>query len=287
MFILQKILNLKYKWYRLFRKNRISYPFLSGDAFTKMADFAIQAKEDLLGVSNMQRIENADVLFCKSEFLEELFKIHFHSIRARVIICGNSDFEFLKPLGPIPKSVKQLYLQNSYISDSIRIFTLPIGIENFKLGVNGTPYLMQSAIPMQDKINSILIGPFGSTHGFRLEIEETFSKISGPWLFLAERLSPKRYYTTSSKFKFIACVRGNGVDTHRLWETLYRGSIPIVLSDSWSESLQYLNLPILYVKDWKPEGLQTVINRNVQTFDPKGLESLWLPYWENRIRTST
>jgi|AP92_2_1055481.scaffolds.fasta_scaffold04136_3 hypothetical protein len=48
--------------------------------------------------------------------------------------------------------------------------------------------------------------------------------------------------------KFVLCPRGNGVDTHRLWMTLYLGSIPIVRMEKVLEPFKHL--PILFVNDW-------------------------------------
>ena len=44
-------------------------------------------------------------------------------------------------------------------------------------------------------------------------------------------------------------VRGNGFDTHRIWETLYSGSIPIVKRHYAFEYLD--NLPVLYIDNYK------------------------------------
>ena len=47
---------------------------------------------------------------------------------------------------------------------------------------------------------------------------------------------------------FVLCPRGYGVDTHRLWETLYMGSIPIVKKNFGYED--FYDLPICFIDDW-------------------------------------
>ena len=47
---------------------------------------------------------------------------------------------------------------------------------------------------------------------------------------------------------FVLCPRGIGVDTHRLWETLYMGSIPIVKRDIAMQDFE--DLPICFINDW-------------------------------------
>lgn len=62
----------------------------------------------------------------------------------------------------------------------------------------------------------------------------------------------RRFLHEVSFHTVVVCPRGNGLDTHRFWETLYLGSIPLVLSDSYMARLgNYLNLPVLTISDWE------------------------------------
>ena len=47
---------------------------------------------------------------------------------------------------------------------------------------------------------------------------------------------------------FVLCPQGNGIDTHRIWESLYCGSIPIVEDHIGFD--QFKNLPIMFVDDF-------------------------------------
>jgi hypothetical protein len=77
---------------------------------------------------------------------------------------------------------------------------------------------------------------------------------------------------------FVLCPQGNGRDTHRLWETLYLGSIPIVKRRDMPEGL--LNLfPIWIVNDWS-EALNPDTRATAR-------ENLLKHDWdENRLRQS-
>ena len=48
--------------------------------------------------------------------------------------------------------------------------------------------------------------------------------------------------------KFVLCPRGNGLDTHRLWEALYSRTIPITRYEEGHRN--FTDLPILFIKDW-------------------------------------
>jgi hypothetical protein len=58
----------------------------------------------------------------------------------------------------------------------------------------------------------------------------------------------RRYFDEIKSSKFVFCPRGNGIDTHRIWETLYMGSIPIVIYENAHHL--FTDLPILFINDW-------------------------------------
>jgi hypothetical protein len=86
--------------------------------------------------------------------------------------------------------------------------------------------------------------------------------------------------------KFVLCPPGGGVDTHRLWETLYMGSIPIVKRDIAHAAWQ--DLPILFVDSWDevtPERLTLeAVRIEGATWN---MEKLKVGYWIQKVRNST
>lgn len=57
------------------------------------------------------------------------------------------------------------------------------------------------------------------------------------------------YLRSISEHDFVLCPRGNGRDTHRLWETLYLGSIPIVKNGELPGQL-LRDFPVWIVNEW-------------------------------------
>jgi len=86
-------------------------------------------------------------------------------------------------------------------------------------------------------------------------------------------------------YKYVAAIRGNGVDTHRLWESLYRGSFPILKADEWSQSLTKYELPIQLVQDWSMEDLERILLKPLTQLAPVEIKSLWWPYWQRLINS--
>lgn len=60
----------------------------------------------------------------------------------------------------------------------------------------------------------------------------------------------RRYLASLRRHDFVACPEGNGVDTHRLWETLYMGGIPIVTSSPFIDEL-CRGLPVITIASWE------------------------------------
>ena len=45
---------------------------------------------------------------------------------------------------------------------------------------------------------------------------------------------------------FVLCPEGNGIDTHRVWEALYSGSIPIVRIETHLKNFKFSNFTCKY-----------------------------------------
>jgi hypothetical protein len=269
---------------RFIRWKRISWPYLSVDAFSKLADVHVFAPRYFTKKPSENEIRSAGIIFCPSDRLQEFLDQYKGLIAPKVIISGNSDFEFHEEPKNIPSSVQKLLLQNSYISDNTRIFTMPIGIENFRFGVNGNPRNISYSKISPGSRGKILLGPFGDTHPIRKQIQETLQNAPENFTLLRERITPRNYNRlVRDEYEYIACVRGNGVDTHRLWESLYRGRKPIVYSDKWLESLQFLTPHVARLEEWDVEHIRDSISADISDFNPLEVPELWMPFWKNLV----
>jgi hypothetical protein len=269
---------------RIVRWRRISWPYLSVDAFAKLADVEMYRSKYKGRAPSFKEIVAAKVVFCPSDRLEEFLSTYKGLIHPKVIISGNTDFEFHKIPENVPRSVKLMLLQNSFISDDKWIHTMPIGVENFRYGVNGHPRLFRYTHIPKNARGKILFGPFGATHSIREQVKLEFRNIPDKWIFLNSRIKPIKYRKLiEENFEFIVSVRGNGVDTHRLWETLYRGRKPIVQKDSWLSSLKFLDSYVYPINDWTVSEVSKVQEVEIIDFDPSDIPQLWMPYWRRLV----
>ena len=263
-------------------RNSISSPFISGGALASICDFVINKESDLDAFVRHDR--SSHIVFCRSDLAHELSRLNLTNGPRRTLIAGNSDYDFTA-LTQLPHNgFESFYLQNSLISNGKNIFTLPIGIENLSIGINGLPNNLKVTKDWNSRSTKVMVGPFSPTHTERKELLEVAEQETKVFEVIKVPLSPKRFAQEMNQYKFVACPRGNGIDTHRFWEALYRGSVPIVIASKWSKSLKYLDLPLIEVSDWTEAGnaIKEFANQSPPRL-PSELKSLWLPYWKNLL----
>jgi hypothetical protein len=65
----------------------------------------------------------------------------------------------------------------------------------------------------------------------------------------------RSYLCELSTHRFCLCIRGNGIDTHRFWESLYLGVIPVIINnketdmDNFVSHLKKLKLPFVEISE--------------------------------------
>ena len=257
-----------------------SSPYVSPDTFRRLADLDLDARFE----HKIEEIRRANVIFINSGEVDKFFYAYGRHIQAKVLIFGNNDVDFDDFKQRIPGSVKRIYLQNSTIRDPF-FGVLPIGIEPLHYLTNGLPKFLGENYRNRTKNGRILVGPFGNTHHEREELIALPRQQLESLDFLVHRLSPKQYAEIASEYSIVACPRGNGLDTHRFWETLYRGSLPLVLKSNWSTSIQELGIPLVEAPSWEAALVNNNITSVYQTkFNPDEIDALWEPFWEEQIR---
>jgi len=259
---------------------RTSPPYISGDSIADLCGTVLFPHKLWNIKTKFRKGKNPRLVFCPSSKYLHLHKNYNAEERISILVLGNGDHDFneveLKQVGQIAEKV---YVQNlDHDIDNFEV--LPIGIENLRLGQNGRLALVRKLVSWKDKKSRVLIGPFSNTHPERLELLE-LSKSAGLWDIHSGYISPRKYAKISGEYKFVACPRGNGLDTHRFWETLYRGSIPIVKDSTWARLIARLGIPLLMVPEWTADELSKVVSSaTFEDYDPKNIAALWTSYWD-------
>lgn len=209
--------------------------------------------------------------------------IQFLRADTRVVIVGGSDYTFYDRA--VFESFPNItwFVQNLNVEASIKIRPLPIGVEGLQWGRAGLPWHFLPKYRSRPKLYSCLVGPFRITHPARTHLLELAASRS--LTVISGQLASFHYSYLASTYRWVACPEGNGVDTHRFWETLQRGSIPVVLRNAWSKNFEAMEIPMLQIESW--ELLDQVIATSATKINPqtqlRRLRILEQDYWEDTL----
>ncbi len=266
-----------------------SAPFLSGDTFRAAADHVYDEIDSSL---QPKAVQQGHLVFVKTDYLDRfVHDIHPHILHPYILITHNSDDPSPGPYRELLDGEKLLawFGQNHDGYAHPKMYPLPIGLAN-RCWNHGDPQAVQHV-----KIQAL---PKRHLAYMNLNVETYPQERRGvydyflhePYCYIPDSVrfkgQPEKYETFLQDVAssiFVIAPRGNGLDTHRLWEALYLGSIPVVKSSSLDPL--YRDLPVLIVKDWT-EVTEEFLQKQVQEFQtvPENLESLYIDYWIQNIR---
>lgn len=274
---------LRIRFLRVLYRNRTNSPFISGDSIASICDYYAFGKNGTSPI-DIERLRAAKSIFVAGHRLEELLEQFGDEICAFTLVSGNSDENFVKT-PHLPDSVQLFLCQNSAIQGDERVHTLPIGLENMRLGRSGIPGLHK--FQNQHLItNRVFIPPMSPTNSIRKNVMLFAQRNPNHFDVGKNYLPEKRYFDLVHRYRYIFACEGNGFENHRIWEALYSGSFPVMLISDWSKSLMEYELPILFVEDIQEINqalLQDFSNRH-QNFNPADCEALWISYWEELVK---
>jgi hypothetical protein len=257
-------------------------PYLSGDTFSDLADGTFSRSK--FRIRDWRKsLKDSEVIFLSGDDTEEFFSQIENFPKAKILLIGNSDRDWTSFDFQVPSRIRKIYLQNNFVNSS-KFKSLPIGIENRRLGVNGLPSRFVSSSRMLSTHTRCCEKPLLTYLSPTHESRNTLSSFVDDFHYFPDRLTPDEYLLQIARHKYVICPRGNGIDTHRFWEALYLNSHPIVVQSTWSELIsEQMNLPIIEVKDWHLVK-ETIEKLDLEEFSSKTIPSLWFRYWENLIK---
>lgn len=101
------------------------------------------------------------------------------------------------------------------------------------------------------------------------------------WAVKEDTIPHEQYVERIKKYLFILCPEGNGLDSYRILETLYCGSIPVVLNAQWNQL--YKGLPVIFVDDWRNLSYEFLMRSLEKIWDKELNYVTDLTYWKNKF----
>jgi hypothetical protein len=187
------------------------------------------------------------------------------------------------------KSVSFVFAQNLE-SGTERTEVLPIGLENAWRSNFGKVRNFRAGMNFEALRLSRVMWSFniGNNIGSRLTAKN-FLLGSKTADFVGD-LSAKQHRNKLRRYKFVAAPPGNGLDTHRIWEAIYLGCVPIVLRSHMTSRFSELGIPVFIVESYEEicQLNEQDLNLIYQDFKPKfSNATIWASYWIKRIKDSS
>ncbi len=265
---------------------------VSNNEFSKLnlKNFNVVFKQNstILYKKNNFTLRENTVIFTSIVLVEELFKLLYQikDFKNIKIICAQGDDDFSNLLlDKKPNCVSKIYSTNVSTKNE-KLIPIPIGLSNNYSPknllikdfneLNVTNYF-------KSKENFLYVNFQENTNSSKRENIYSFFE-SKEWARVDHpNLELNDYKNNLENSSFILCPWGNGFDTHRIWESLYSGSIPIIENHI---TYQYLeNLPAIFIDN--------LVNLNEKYLDDSiknlsendfNFEKLYMNYWINKIR---
>ena len=247
---MNKIKSLFYSFYLKYIGKYIrpsSKPFISGDTFREYCDFVY----DEIASFNPKFVSFGNSVFVKTDLIEFYFKNIHPNISAKYnLVTHNSDLNIDKRFFKyLDEKILNWFCQNLTIKFSKKIHILPIGLENRWRFKNGKLSFFKNQLRVKNQKENIIFSSFNTnTNTNRADLKNYISEID--FITNGFGISAKNYKSMLSKSMFNICPEGNGLDTHRIWETYALNSIPIVILNNFTNQFKELNLPMIYLNDW-------------------------------------
>lgn len=258
--------------------------YITGDRFRSAANVAF----DIDPTRTAQKISlNAERIWCKTDYVHELFARLQNRQKPCVIITHNSDYEVDEALfAKRPYCIWRWFAQNVNYDHPILI-PIPIGCENLKSprGYSGDMSVLDRLLqraPERRHLALLNINPQTNSKE-RQQVINVFSDKT--WVLHSPFPCPFPHtMQLTRESKFVFCPRGNGIDTHRVWESLYLGAIPIVKRGVHFQGFQ--DLPILMVNEWwdVTEDLLEDEYRRISRME-FNYDKLKISYWKGLVKT--
>ena len=258
-----------------------SLPFISGDTFRKFSHHVFDETQSF----DPKKVNNNEIIFINSDLIEIFFKIQDPKIQNKyILISHNSDKSPSKEeLGLISEKIVHWFVQNLEFSSFDRISYLPIGLENKRWLRNRIKNSTSSVISK----SKLILCSFNEYNNYQVRKHVLDIADKNSCVEIKKFENTDKYYKELGNYKFILCPPGNGPDTHRIWESLIHKTFPIFELNSFTEILQTLRVPAIYLDSWKDldNYSKKELSKKYEHLLTFELDMIYFEYWKNQIST--
>ncbi|HSQ74486.1 MAG TPA: hypothetical protein VLT13_02945 [Bacteroidota bacterium] len=274
---------------RIYKRTRPgSRPYISGDGFRRIANHIF---DETRSHFKADRLRPGDIIFVATHLAKTFFREYAPQIRVPyTLITHNSDMAASEQLiGLIDENVQAWFAQNNTYAHE-RVTPIPIGLENLHHYRAGIPAKFSAIRRPRRERNRVLVSFNVSTNPAEREAIQDLARQLYCADCVPQWLDQDTYLRTLTEYRFVLSPPGHGLDTHRTWEAMYLGVIPIVGDSVAMRSFEELGLPVWILQNWhslvkvRTEDLEEKYEELNTRFSNR---ALYFEYWERRIIESS
>lgn len=262
--------------------------FISGYNFARKSDvvFSEVLSNASVFITDQFNLDSGQIIFCKIDYLEILFNLLKDETELSNIklITHEGDIVVGEQLfSKKPKCIFNWYAQNVEY-DHQNLIPIPIGLSNDYCQITlKIKHLSLRKANIKNK-KLLYINHRSSTCPSAREWIYNHFK-TNDWCTIDDpNLSLSEYKNQLDNHKFILCPRGNGIDTHRLWESLYHGIIPIVENYIHYEKC-LIDLPAIIVNSFKDVTKEFLEFKYIEMKNKQfNMDKLNINWWMKKIK---
>ena len=267
--------------------------FITGEKFIELADFvfAPNRKWDCNKIINtfcLSKLFDKAIVYTHTMYVKELFELLDKVPNINVTLISHNCDENVNETYKVPKNVIVWYTTNCDV-DNDKIKSIPIGLENsqwFTEIHKKNKMVLKLTEPKKFKNLVYVNFNIDTNKKERQECFDYFKTQCSCWVTIDNKkngIDFDNYLDNIYNHKFVVCPDGNGIDTHRLWETLYMNSIPIVKRNI--NTIFYEDLPICFIHNWDEVTEEFLVRSYIKIKTEKwNLQKLDFNYWKQLIK---
>lgn len=281
--------------------------WLQGEKFKGIVDFIYAPEhklpddyDNLENTFNIKLLRNQNYIYTHIGYVPQLFEVIKNINKKFVIVthscdCSIEEYGLRRPNGngmteeiklfTIPDNVVKWYTKNVNTTDP-RVEAIPTGLENeqwFKNVDKKQQMINKFGHPKGVKRLAYLNITKGTNLKERPLLYDLFA--DKPWVTVQRGHNGYKFGTYIHNIyhhKFAFSPGGNGMDSHRKWECLYMGTIPIDKRNI--DNQFYTDLPICFVDKWEDVTKEFLLSEYERIrAGTWNMKKLTFEYWKNKI----
>lgn len=220
---------------------------ITPDKFISLAHNCMSERRN----SGIQINTDKNIFFVKTDYIQEFRQRYLPYINYNfVLITHDADTPVNEQCLPILQNqfLKKWFGMNCHIIHD-KLQPIPIGIANECWPHGNKQALLDTTNKIIEK-TGLIYSNFdqGTNIDQRHNVNIILKNLPGLYIETNKKRY-NEYLETLASYKFVISPPGNSIDCHRIWESIYVGTIPIVLKSI--PMVYFKDCPILFIDKWE------------------------------------